>query len=210
MSQSAGGRSGCTAAGDRTATPTDPGHPGGADDTPDALHPALVGYRIRSDPPPLVPLRELHEHERAKGLEKVLWAGFEQYGASLDDAHRHLLARFSPVEVAFKVVGLGSVGTRCLTLLLLGPGPADPLFLQFKEATASVLEESLGPSAYAHHGQRVVEGQRLMQAVSDTLLGWARIGDRDYYWRQLRYGEASADIDRASVTELARYARPCG
>jgi hypothetical protein len=108
------------------------------------------------------------------------------------------------------VVGVGSAGTRCLILLLEGRGTDDPLFLQFKEATTSVLAEFLEPSVYANQGQRVVEGQRYTQAVSDSFLGWAHIGAQDFYWRQLRDGKASADIDRADPAQLRQYARLCG
>lgn len=167
-------------------------------------------YRIKSDPPVLLPLRDLPRTYAPKALSEDLWAGYEQYLASLDDAHRRLLDRFHPVDVAVKVVGVGSVGTRCLIVLLEGRGTDDPLFLQFKEASVSVLAEFLRPSVYAHQGQRVVEGQRFMQAVSDSFLGWARIGGRDYYFRQLRDGKASADIENASVGALARYASLCG
>jgi uncharacterized protein (DUF2252 family) len=101
---------------------------------------------------------------------------------------RHLLGHFEVVDVARKVVGVGSVGTRCFIVLLQGRDASDPLFLQVKEATTSVLEEHLPRSRYRQHGQRVVQGQRLMQATSDIYLGWARGVDvnRHFYWRQLR------------------------
>jgi uncharacterized protein (DUF2252 family) len=167
-------------------------------------------YRIKSDPPVLLPLSELPGDHDPDTLTEQLWAGFDQYRSSLDDAHRHLLDRFRPVEAAIKVVGVGSAGTRCLILLLEGRDTDDPLFLQFKEATTSVLAEFLEPSVYANEGQRVVEGQRFTQAVSDSFLGWAHIGTHDFYWRQLRDGKASADIDRGDPVQLRKYARLCG
>ena len=121
---------------------------------------------------------------------------YDSYRQSLPDDVGHLLDRFQLIDAARKVVGVGSVGTRCWIALLDGGGDDDPLLLQVKEAEASVLEPHLHPSAYENHGQRVVEGQRLMQAASDLFLGWTRdsASDHDYYWRQLRDMKASADI----------------
>jgi uncharacterized protein (DUF2252 family) len=144
-------------------------------------------YQIRSDPPLLIPLRELADEHRPYELEDAVVADFRAYAASLSDDRRHLLERFRPVDVAVKVVGVGSVGTRCLVMLLEGRDNDDPLFLQIKEANRSVLEGQVAPTPCDNQGQRVVEGQRLMQATSDIFLGWSR--DReppDYYWRQLR------------------------
>ncbi|MDP9334329.1 MAG: DUF2252 domain-containing protein [Actinomycetota bacterium] len=152
-------------------------------------------YRIRSDPPLLIPLRELSDERRPSELEDAVVADFRAYTASLAPDRRHLLERFRPVDVAIKVVGVGSVGTRCLVMLLQGRD-GDPLFLQIKEANRSVLEEHLAPTPYDNQGQRVVEGQRLMQAASDIFLGWSR--DReppDYYWRQLRDWKGSLDLE---------------
>jgi hypothetical protein len=119
------------------------------------------------------------------------------------------------VDFGRKVVGVGSVGTRCWISLMLGRDDADPLFLQIKEAEASVLEPYAGRSGFANHGQRVVEGQRLLQASSDIMLGWIRTPgldgiDRDYYVRQLWDWKFSADIDSMSPATLDIYGRLCG
>jgi uncharacterized protein (DUF2252 family) len=114
------------------------------------------------------------------------------------------------VDVARKVVGVGSVGTRCFVALLVGRDDRDPLFLQIKEAEASVLEGRLPKSRYRNHGQRVVAGQRLMQATSDIFLGWIRGDDgRDYYWRQLRDMKGSVPIEALSLG-MGAYAEACG
>ena len=137
---------------------------------------------------------------------------FEGYRDSLPDYRRHLLDRFQLIDAARKVVGVGSVGTRCWIALLDGGGDDDPLLLQVKEAEASALEAHLQPSVYENHGHRVVEGQRLMQAASDLFLGWTRDPARghDYYWRQLRDMKGSADIDRAPLDTFLSYAELCG
>ena len=137
---------------------------------------------------------------------------FDGYRASLPDDHRHLLDRFQLVDAARKVVGVGSVGTRCWIVLLDGGGDDDPLILQVKEAEASVLEAHLQPSGYQNHGRRVVEGQRLMQAASDVFLGWTRdpAGGHDYYWRQLRDMKASADVNAQPLNTFLMYAELCG
>ena len=114
------------------------------------------------------------------------------------------------IDSARKVVGVGSVGTDDGIVLLLGDNDNDPLFLQVKEAEPSVLEPFAGASAYPHHGQRVVEGQRLVQATSDIFLGWTEIGDRHYYVRQLRDMKGSIVVEKLSESELADYARACG
>jgi uncharacterized protein (DUF2252 family) len=136
---------------------------------------------------------------------------FEGYRSGLPDENRHLLDRFELVDAARKVVGVGSVGTRCWIALLDGGGDDDPLILQVKEAGASVLEPHLQPSAYDNHGRRVVEGQRLMQAASDLFLGWSRDEetDRDYYWRQLRDLKSSADVAGQPVATFFAYAELC-
>jgi uncharacterized protein (DUF2252 family) len=169
-------------------------------------------YRINSDPPVLLPLRELPDDALAASLEDVVRGGFEDYKSSLHVNRKRLLDGFSIVDVAVKVVGVGSVGTRCLIVLLQGRDQDDPLFLQVKEANSSVLEEHLPASPFKNHGQRVVEGQRLMQAVSDIFLGWAQseFTGRTYYWRQLKDWKASVDLDTVSAALLARYAHACG
>jgi uncharacterized protein (DUF2252 family) len=127
---------------------------------------------------------------------------------------RHLLERFEVVDFARKVVGVGSVGTRCFIVLLTGRDAGDPLFLQVKEATSSVLEAHLPRSRYRQHGQRVVQGQRLMQAASDIFLGWTKGVDvdqgRHFYWRQLRDMKASAAVETMTPLGLTMYANGCG
>ncbi len=137
-----------------------------------------------------------------------------RYRDSLPLDRRLLLDRFSLVDVAKKVVGVGSVGTRCL-IVLLEAGDGTPLFLQFKQATSSVLEAHLGPSAFEEAGQRVVEGQRLIQATSDILLGWARWQEPggqeiDFYFRQLWDGKGKIDVEELGPERLAAYAGLCG
>ncbi|WP_433292908.1 DUF2252 domain-containing protein [Pseudonocardia sp. CA-142604] len=171
-------------------------------------------YRIVSRPPIVVPLRELKEasgmsHEDVShALHKQLLA----YQATLQDDRRHLLARFEMVDMARKVVGVGSVGTRALIVLLQGRDSQDPLFLQVKEATRSVLEGHLPKSRYKQSGERVVQGQRMMQAASDIFLGWTRGVDvkRHYYWRQLRDMKGSALVEAMTPLALTFYARICG
>jgi uncharacterized protein (DUF2252 family) len=137
---------------------------------------------------------------------------FQQYRGTLQDDRRRLLERFQVVDAARKVVGVGSVGTRAYIALLQGPGENDVLFLQVKEASRSVLENHLPHSAYRTAGERVVQGQRMMQAVSDIYLGWT-IGaqtDRHFYWRQLRDMKASVEIEVMAPDGLAFYAGLCG
>src|SRR5215207_4526244 len=138
---------------------------------------------------------------------------FRAYRATLRDDQRHLLERFELVDVARKVVGVGSVGTRAFIGLLQGRDQQDPLFLQVKEATSSVLEGPLPKSRYQQHGERVVYGQRMMQAASDIYLGWSRgMVDvtRHFYWRQLRDMKASVDVEAMTPVALTFYARTCG
>ena len=135
-------------------------------------------------------LEELDEAEEHDEL-------FNQYKDTLEDDRRELLDRYHVVDVARKVVGVGSVGTRCLIVLLLGRDADDPLFLQVKEAGPSVLEPYLGRSRYTHRGHRVVAGQRLMQAASDIFLGWmtGKPAGRHFYWRQLRDMKGSIETE---------------
>jgi uncharacterized protein (DUF2252 family) len=168
-------------------------------------------FRIRSDPPVLLPLRETPEFGEPAAAEAAVLAAYESYRQTIGDDRRAVLDRFRPVDIALKVVGVGSVGTRCFIMLLEGRDRDDPLFLQVKEAGPSVLEEHLAPSHYPNHGQRVVEGQRLTQAVSDILLGWTRVSaGPDYYVRQLRDWKGSVDIDHLTPVEAAGYAQLCG
>ncbi len=137
---------------------------------------------------------------------------FRTYRTTLQHDRRDLLERFEVVDVARKVVGVGSVGTRAFIVLLQGRDQHDPLFLQVKEATASVLEGHLPRSRYRQHGARVVHGQRLMQAASDIYLGWTKGMDvnRHFYWRQLRDMKGSAEVELMSPLGLTFYARTCG
>ncbi len=137
---------------------------------------------------------------------------FRAYRATLQPDRRHLLERFEIVDAARKVVGVGSVGTRAFIVLLQGRDAQDPLFLQIKEATASVLEAYLPKSRYRQHGARVVHGQRMMQAASDIYLGWTKGLDvnRHFYWRQLRDMKGSALVELMAPLRLTFYARICG
>jgi uncharacterized protein (DUF2252 family) len=169
-------------------------------------------YRIISQPPVVVPLRELPPGVVPGNLDAILRQQFHDYRATLQPDRRHLLEQFEIVDVARKVVGVGSVGTRCFIALLQGRDADDPLFLQAKEATSSVLEAHLPRSKYRNSGQRVVQGQRIMQAVSDIFLGWTRGADviRHYYWRQLRDMKGSVETEGATPLGLTIYARACG
>jgi uncharacterized protein (DUF2252 family) len=171
-------------------------------------------YRIVSQPPIVVPMRDL---EATYGLsreeiERGLREQFRAYRATLRHDQRHLLERFQLVDMARKVVGVGSVGTRAFIALLQGRDQHDPLFLQVKEATASVLEGPLPKSRYRQHGERVVHGQRMMQAASDIFLGWTKgvQANRYYYWRQLRDMKGSAEVEAMLPLGLSFYAGICG
>jgi uncharacterized protein (DUF2252 family) len=171
-------------------------------------------YRIASVPPVIVPARELHTAYGVQPdeLGEVVFSLFRDYRSTLRPELRQLLERFEVVDWARKVVGVGSVGTRAFIVLLQGRDRDDPLFLQVKEATRSVLEGPLRKSAFRQPGERVVQGQRLMQASSDIFLGWSRgvQADRYFYWRQLRDMKGSALVELLAPAELAFYARTCG
>jgi uncharacterized protein (DUF2252 family) len=171
-------------------------------------------YRIVSAPPVIVPARDLHSAYGIKPgeLEDVVFELFRDYRSTLRPDVRQLLERFEIIDWARKVVGVGSVGTRAFIVLLQGRDRDDPLFLQVKEATTSVLEGPLRKSAYKQPGERVVQGQRLMQASSDIFLGWSKgvQADRYYYWRQLRDMKGSALVELMAPATLAFYARTCG
>jgi uncharacterized protein (DUF2252 family) len=161
--------------------------------------------RIIDDPPLLVRIPEEDE------IRSQVYAILENYKRTLQDDRRRLLDRYRFVDAARKVVGVGSVGTRAYVVLLEGRVEDDPLFLQVKEAGASVLEGHDLSSTHEHHGHRVVAGQRLMQAASDIFLGWLRgPAGRDFYWRQLRDMKGSADVEGMSPDELVIYASLCG
>ena len=171
--------------------------------------------RIISDPPLVVPVAELVETSNDE-VEASTRELFRTYGASLQRDRRELLESYRFVDLARKVVGVGSVGTRAWIALLVGRDRDDPLFLQIKEAQTSVLEPYLGRSAFANSGRRVVEGQRLMQASSDILLGWLRNpasvdgGPHDYYVRQLWDWKVSADPETLAAGGFRIYASICG
>jgi uncharacterized protein (DUF2252 family) len=162
-------------------------------------------HQFREEPPLLS--RSAITQDYRRRAQKA----FSGYRATLPDDRRRLLERFHVVDMAAKVVGVGSVGTRAGILLLQGRNESDPLIMQFKEATSSVLEPYVGASKAGQHGQRVVEGQRYMQAASDIFLGWVRgEAGRDFYVRQLHDMKGSADIDTIQPVGLTAYARLCG
>jgi uncharacterized protein (DUF2252 family) len=170
-------------------------------------------YRIVSQPPVLVPARDIAATYGIKDdVEALMREELRAYRETLRDDVRELLERFEYVDAARKVVGVGSVGTRAFIILLRGRTEGDPLFLQIKEATSSVLEDNLPKSRYPNHGQRVVHGQRRMQAASDIFLGWT-VGidpDRHFYWRQLRDMKGSAEVESMMPSGMRVYADICG
>ncbi len=168
-----------------------------------------------SDPPLLVPADELFSDVDRTVFEQAIHRALRSYRRTLQGDRRRLLESYRFIELARKVVGVGSVGTRCWVVLMLGRDEDDPLFLQVKQAEASVLEPYLAKSKFANHGQRVVEGQRLMQSASDILLGWERIEGmdgqpRDFYMRQLWDWKASANVDTMDAAVLSVYGQICG
>ena len=166
--------------------------------------------RIRSQPPLLVPLRDLADHMDVEKYRAWIEASFHAYDASIQSDRAHLLRRFQIRDIALKVVGVGSVGTRCFVVLLTGRDHGEPLFLQVKEAVDSVLEAYLPSSEYSEHGERVVAGQRVLQASSDIFLGWSAVqGGHHYYWRQFHDMKGSADVTTMTPDQLASYARVC-
>ena len=172
--------------------------------------PQLVG-----DPPLIVPIEDLLPDWEYHKVDEAIHNLLRAYRRTLAGDHRHLLEGFRYVHAARKVVGVGSVGTRAWILLMLGNDDSDPLFLQAKEAQGSVMEPFLGKSRFANHGQRVVEGQRLMQSASDIMLGWIRTDgidgvSRDFYIRQLWDGKGSAVVEAMNPSALSGYARLCG
>jgi uncharacterized protein (DUF2252 family) len=137
-------------------------------------------------------------------------ASLAEYRESLGPDHQAVLDAYRPVDVAFKVVGTGSVGTRDYILLFFGNGPNDPMFLQIKQAVPSAYAAHVGATASGHHGRRVAEGQHRMQTVSDPLLGWTTIGDDQYLVRQLRDHKASITPEELSGRALEEYSRVAG
>jgi uncharacterized protein (DUF2252 family) len=174
--------------------------------------------RIVSDPPLIVSAADLAQEAgiQFERLEGVIHELLREYRRTLQSDRRHLLEEFRMVDLARKVVGVGSVGTRCWIVLLLGRDGEDPLFLQIKEAQASVLEPYLGKTKYENHGERVVAGQRLMQATSDIFLGWLHSketldgAERDFFVRQLWDWKTSVDLDTILPEGLELYGEVCG
>ena len=172
--------------------------------------------RIISDPPLIVPIEQVFAGVQADAIYQLLRAVLGKYRRTLQSDRRHLLEQFTLVQVARKVVGVGSVGTRAWIVLMDAGDGVEPLFLQAKEAQPSVLAEYAGRSQYTNQGERVVAGQHLMQAQSDIFLGWARVPnpvdglDRDFYVRQLRDWKLSAPVEAMIPTGMEIYARLCG
>jgi uncharacterized protein (DUF2252 family) len=171
--------------------------------------------RFISDPPLLVGARDLMAEEESRDFEAAIRGVLDAYRSTLQGDRRHLLDGYRLRDLARKVVGVGSVGTRAWVVLLTGRDDADPMILQAKEAEASVLEPYAGKSRFGNHGRRVVEGQRLMQAASDSFLGWCpAVGldgrKRDFYVRQLWDWKRSVDTETLSARGMEVYARMCG
>jgi uncharacterized protein (DUF2252 family) len=171
--------------------------------------------RIISDPPLIEPVEEVFPHEQASAIYELIRQTLGKYQRTLQSDRKHLLEQFTLVQVARKVVGVGSVGTRCWIALMDAGDGTEPLFLQPKEAVASSLAAYCGRSQYTSHGQRVVAGQHLMQAESDIFLGWTRVTgpdgvDHDYYIRQLKDWKFSAPIEQMVPSGMAAYAQMCG
>ena len=172
--------------------------------------------RIISDPPLIVPIEEIFASVQADAIYQLLNTVLGKYRRTLQSDRRHLLEEFAMVQVARKVVGVGSVGTRAWIVLMEAADGVEPLFLQAKEAQPSVLAEYAGRSQYNNQGERVVAGQHLMQAQSDIFLGWARVAnpedgvDRDFYVRQLKDWKFSVPIEIMLPQGMTMYARLCG
>jgi uncharacterized protein (DUF2252 family) len=171
----------------------------------DKLTAVIDGRRVIVDDPPLV------MHLPTLDEERVVQDFWDRYVDSLSADRAHLVRQYRIVDVARKVVGVGSVGTRCFIVLLAGRADLDPLFLQVKEAQPSVLEAQLGASPFANHGERVVVGQRLLQAASDLFLGWSEAGGGMHFFvRQLRDMKYSADVAAMDADGFVKYAGVCG
>jgi uncharacterized protein (DUF2252 family) len=171
--------------------------------------------RIVGDPPLIVTIEDVATDDERPQIEAFIQGIVRDYRRSLPSDRRHLLEQFHYAHAARKVVGVGSVGTRAWIMLMEGRDANDPLFLQAKEAEASVLEPFLGKSAFGNHGKRVVEGQRLMQAASDLMLGWVRVEgidgvQRDFYVRQLWDMKGSAIVETMGPEMMTAYAQLCG
>src|SRR6478609_7980683 len=171
--------------------------------------------RIVGSPPLVTPIEDVLPGAEQEELEDVVRRMIRTYRRTLQHDRRDLLQSYRYAHAARKVVGVGSVGSRAWILLMIGRDDNDPVFLQFKEAQASVLEPFLGRSQYAQHGQRVVEGQRMMQATADIMLGWERIiaidgEQKDFYIRQLWDAKGSAEVELMDPSALEAYGRICG
>jgi uncharacterized protein (DUF2252 family) len=172
--------------------------------------------RIVAEPPLIVPIDDLETGLERDEMFELLHELLRSYRETLEHDRRVLLEEFRLADFARKVVGVGSVGTRAWIALMVGRDGQDPLFLQMKEAESSVLEEFLPPSEFDNHGERVVHGQRLMQASSDIFLGWVRVEEgegglpRDFYGRQLKDWKGSAEIERMVPEGMAQYGKLCG
>ena len=167
--------------------------------------------RFRGDVPLMAPLRDLEALVDAARTHEAVETSWTSYLSSLSPERLRLLARFRLVDVALKVVGVGSVGTRCFAALLQADDHGEPLVLQVKEAGHSSLEAWLGPSPYDHQGERVVRGQRLLQTSSDIFLGWSSGGaGPQFYWRQMHDRKGSADTSKMDAPVLKAYAELCG
>ena len=171
--------------------------------------------RIIGNPPLITPIEDVLEGAEHAHLDRVIRRMIDTYAESLSPERRELLQRYRYVHAARKVVGVGSVGARAWILLLLGRDHGDPLFLQFKEAQRSVLEPFLGKSRFTQHGERIVSGQRMMQAAPDIMLGWERIeaidGEtKDFYIRQLWDAKGSAEVELMKPPGLSAYGAICG
>jgi uncharacterized protein DUF2252 len=171
-----------------------------------------VNGRLRiTELPPRVYHVPLENRRERVQYEDMIRRFFADYRLTLPDDRRALFDRYELVDVAIRVVGIGSVGTRCYEALFMADGES-PLFLQLKEARASVLESYLPPSQFPNHGQRVVNGQRLLQSASDIFLGWSKMHHtgNDFYVRQLRDMKGAFDFTMLDVEDLAEYAVSCG
>jgi hypothetical protein len=167
--------------------------------------------RIAAVPPLITPLQDLLQGVERDALEKEIHRLIERYGRTLQSDRRSLLEQYRVADMARKVVGVGSVGTRCYVVLLQGKWTKDALFLQIKQAEASVLEPHLAASSYGNHGQRVVNGQRLLQALPDIFLGWSAAPDgNDYYVRELWDMKGGIDPSKLTPGGLSVYAGLCG
>jgi uncharacterized protein (DUF2252 family) len=171
--------------------------------------------RIISDPPLILPVRELLPEADASQIEEKMLSVMAAYRKTLPEDRGHLLDRYRYYDMARKVVGVGSVGMRAWVMLMIGRDTGDPLFLQAKEARTSVLEKFVGKSRFSNQGRRVVEGQRLMQAASDVFLGWLRTTGidgkrRDFYIRQLWDWKTSVEIETMLPSGMAMYGELCG